>query len=422
MAAFPTVLTAFVLVLAHLCDAQQSIITMNPPTGWLTLPTNGTGRPVEVTCAPPSGANVFVSVMSIRRVLHRNQAHQDLAGAARSSSDPNGSVEDKSRDNVDKSEVAGSIQENFIKFTIPQADCRDAAMYTCEVIYAEGTEGFTATNSQNLTVTVEPGQLSMTPEPRLNEYQYNASVLLRCIGPVGTVDDDTQVEWIWDYQESGGFFWTPVTTADTLEDSQPIPPGNCAVNQVNTLQLYVLPVDSGRTYRCHVRVIRGGSSVPYENLAAEYRIVSVLQGASKADVGAIVGGVIGALVVIVIVVILVYFLVIRKRRNARTEEVDPSKPADEREPYPYPSNNADVTYTKSNRFRDVSTLDFLPLLHMEPFIQMPPSFSMLFVMISFASYSDLTHSDGICSKIKPATWAIAMAGKNPMELEREEAE
>ncbi|KAK7488860.1 hypothetical protein BaRGS_00019817 [Batillaria attramentaria] len=112
---------------------------------------NVTGGLVEVTCAFPSGvAAEDLLALSIERVLHRNQAQQELAGARGS-----GQAEDKSRNNVPGSSASGSVQQRSIKFTMPQTTCNDAGMYICSAQYFVGTIVTTATSSKSLTVTGE---------------------------------------------------------------------------------------------------------------------------------------------------------------------------------------------------------------------------------------------------------------------------
>ncbi|KAK7488857.1 hypothetical protein BaRGS_00019814, partial [Batillaria attramentaria] len=256
------------------CDAQQSIISMTPASGSLTLGSSVTGGLVEVTCAFPSGvAADDLLTLNIDRVLHRNQAKQDLAGVR-----GNAQVEDKSGDNVFGSSASGSVQQRSIKFTMPQTTCNDAGMYICSAQYFVGSIVTTATSSKNLTVTVNPGPITMTADPQQTVYNYNSPLLLRCNGPVGTVNDDTQIEWMWEYKEQGGFLWTSVTTTDdnfNEESSTPTGPGYCAQNQVVTLQRYVLPEDTGRTYRCYVRRV-AGSGGNFDQYAGEYIIGTVL--------------------------------------------------------------------------------------------------------------------------------------------------
>ncbi|KAK7456962.1 hypothetical protein BaRGS_00039275 [Batillaria attramentaria] len=252
---------------------------MTPASGSLTMGSNVTGGLVEVTCAFPSSvAAEDLLALNIERVLHRNQAKQDLAGAK-----SNAQVEDKSGNNVPGSSASGTVSQRSIKFTMPQTTCNDAGMYICLAQYYVGTVATRETSSKNLTVTVDPGQITITADPQQAVYNYNTSLLLRCNGPVGTVDDDTQVEWMWEYKDQAGFLWTTVNTTEdnnNEESSTPSGPGNCAQNQVVTLQRYVLPEDTGRTYRCYVRRV-AGSGGDFDQYAGEYTIGTVLaQGGS----------------------------------------------------------------------------------------------------------------------------------------------
>ncbi|KAK7456965.1 hypothetical protein BaRGS_00039278 [Batillaria attramentaria] len=237
---------------------------MNPTSGSLTLASNVTGGLVEVTCTAPSGvaADDLIGMM-IKRVLHRNQALQELAGA-RGTADAIASV------SIPGTSVTGSGQQRSIKFSMTQATCNDAGMYICDVTYyTDGSFFATATNRKNLSVTVDPGPVTMTADPQQTVYNYNSSLLLRCNGPI---------EWMWEYKEQGGFIWTTVTTTDDSfneESSTPSGPGNCAQNQVVTLQRYVLPEDTGRTYRCYVRRVTGPGG-NFEQHAGEYTIGTVL--------------------------------------------------------------------------------------------------------------------------------------------------
>nr|KAG5686253.1 hypothetical protein BaRGS_017951 [Batillaria attramentaria] len=139
--------TSAITVTAY-CNATRSAMSMVPPSGKLA-----TGGFLEVTCAPPACATAtYVSVMNIRRVLHSTQAKQNMAGASGSNADPEGKVQDISGNNVLSSLVSGSAREMSIKFSVLQADCDDAAMYTCEVSFAVGTEPTRATGSKNLTI------------------------------------------------------------------------------------------------------------------------------------------------------------------------------------------------------------------------------------------------------------------------------
>ncbi|KAK7488894.1 hypothetical protein BaRGS_00019851 [Batillaria attramentaria] len=247
---------------------------MNPASGSLTLASNVTEGLVEVTCTAPSGVPADdLIILNIERVLHRNQAKQDLAGARGSAQ-----AADKSGYNVPGSSASGTVSQRSIKFTMPQTTCNDAGMYICSAAYFVGTIVTTATSSKNLTVTVDPGPITMMADPQQAVYSYNTSLLLRCNGPVGTVDDNTQVEWMWEYKEQGGFLWTTVTTTEdnfNEESSTPSGPGNCARIEVVALQRYVLPEDTGRTYRCYVRRV-AGSGGNFEQYAAEYTIGTVL--------------------------------------------------------------------------------------------------------------------------------------------------
>ncbi|KAK7495351.1 hypothetical protein BaRGS_00013290, partial [Batillaria attramentaria] len=158
-----------------------------------------------------------------------------------------------------------------------EATCNDDGTYICEAVYsAGGGAPTTATSNKSLQVTIDPGQITMTADPQLPVYPYNSSLLLRCSGPVGTVNSDTQIEWIWEYKEPQGSLWTRVTTTGdnfNQESSTPSGLGNCAQNQVVTLQRYVVTEDTGRTYRCHVRVwdpLRTSVSMPGNTPSARY--------------------------------------------------------------------------------------------------------------------------------------------------------
>ncbi|KAK7456964.1 hypothetical protein BaRGS_00039277, partial [Batillaria attramentaria] len=253
---------------------------MSPASGSLTLGSNVTGGLAEVTCTAPSGvaADDLIGMM-IKRVLHRNQVLQELAGARRTEDATPGV-------SIPGSSVSGSGQQRSIKFSMAQATCSDAGMYICDVTYY--TDGFnfeTATSSKNLSVTVDPGQITMTADPQQAVYNYNSSLLLRCNGPVGTVDDDVQIEWMWEYKEQGGFLWTTVTTTDdnfNEESSTTSGPGDCARNQVVTLQRYVLPEDTGRTYRCYIRRV-AGSGGNFDQYAGDYVIGTVLAEGDRTD-------------------------------------------------------------------------------------------------------------------------------------------
>nr|KAG5685797.1 hypothetical protein BaRGS_021919 [Batillaria attramentaria] len=82
-----------------------------------------------------------------------------MAGASGSNADPEGKVQDISGNNVLSSLVSGSTREMSIKFSVLQADCDDAAMYT-----------------------FPPGQLSPTMKPDRTAYSVNSPLTLTCHG------------------------------------------------------------------------------------------------------------------------------------------------------------------------------------------------------------------------------------------------
>ncbi|KAK7488893.1 hypothetical protein BaRGS_00019850 [Batillaria attramentaria] len=246
---------------------------MKPSSGSLSLSSTATGGRVEITCKfHPSIEDKDLITINMNRTLDGDTGgEQKLAGTRTKR------TFDHSGDEVKGSEVNGSIEQRFLTFTMPLATCQDAGMYICYTQYYDGTKVFTSENSQNLTVTVDPGQATMGATPKLTVYSYNTFLSLTCSGAVGTVDDTTKVQWIWEYKESQGTSWYQVHDEEvTLKSSTPSGPGDCARYQVSKFDRALITEDTGKTFRCFVR--RNGSTIQdFHQYAGTYTINTVLK-------------------------------------------------------------------------------------------------------------------------------------------------
>ncbi|KAK7488931.1 hypothetical protein BaRGS_00019888 [Batillaria attramentaria] len=259
-------------------DAGESIISMKPSSGSLVLESTATGGQVEITCVfPPNRKQIpkFATDISLnmKRVVQGSTDEQKLTAVLIG----NETAIDLSGDNVLGSSASGALKQELVKFTMPQTTCHDAGVYICEAAFLIGFALSKTMSNKTLSVSVNPGQATMGATPKLTVYSYNTFLSLTCSGDVGTVDDTTKVQWIWEYKESQGTSWYQVHDEEvTLKSSTPSGPGDCARYQVSKFDRALITEDTGKTFRCFVR--RNGSTIQdFHQYAGTYTINTVLK-------------------------------------------------------------------------------------------------------------------------------------------------
>ncbi|KAK7106647.1 uncharacterized protein [Littorina saxatilis] len=383
MASYQFFIAALVLVLVQQCCCQTidgpTQITITPAT--LSLAPNvsdATGGQVTVQCRASSlGQGEDLFVMNIQRVLDNDpNADRTLVVGARSSQDQGNAA--LMLQSLQGATVSGSIGEASITLTMSMAKCADAGIYYCTATALDSnTKTKYYESFKNVTIKVSPGTITLTANPSgINSWKVNETLTILCNGVVGTVVNENNIEWVWQYQQidpnfpSGFENWQDYSiigdpTTDIVTDPLGASTSDCYKRQTSTLTRYLTLDDTNRQYRCYVNnrdVTSQGvdhAQMVEVGTVTESGVAPITPGpstgAAKADVGAIVGGVIGALIVVVVIIVIVYFLVIRKRRQQ--DKPDPSKPADEQPPPGYstgpdpPVTYSQPTRTSNNRFK-----------------------------------------------------------------------
>ncbi|PVD27128.1 hypothetical protein C0Q70_12280 [Pomacea canaliculata] len=142
--------------------------------------------------------------------------------------------------------------------TCRQPDCKDAGVYHCSIMYNSGT--FTQPDpkvldeSENLTVTVPPGNITISVSPDNEINVANTTVELLCNAVIGVYDQATKntEEWTWEFNDKM-YGWRTYTKDSDIRKDTPIQvPGTCYYRQVCYLTLLLTPDDSKREYRCSV--------------------------------------------------------------------------------------------------------------------------------------------------------------------------
>ncbi|XP_070202963.1 uncharacterized protein [Littorina saxatilis] len=196
----------------------------------------------------------------------------------------------------------------------------------------------------------------MTTEPSgVTTHRVNDTLLMRCDGIVGTVLDDSQLEWIWQYQVGNRFpgleNWQPYrdigdNSADIQTDSSITTTNSCYNRQVSVLTRHLTLSDTDREYRCYVinndvsgsQNAQANAQVISVGTVSESGVAPTTPGISSGsvttttvstgtdkskddrlktcdcpDVGVIIGAVVAVLIVIDVVILAVVIIVLKRR-------------------------------------------------------------------------------------------------------------
>ncbi|XP_070203524.1 uncharacterized protein [Littorina saxatilis] len=147
------------------------------------------GGLVTVLCTGSAGSDASLNLYSLKmsRVLntHPNATSTTLLNILHHNLSPQVIYP------IEGSSSTGSVTQNFLTLRMTQARCHDAGVYICEAAYLNN-DIVTHTADDSLSVTVNPGQLTVTPEPDFEHWAVNNTVTLTCTGPLGTVQSDSQ--------------------------------------------------------------------------------------------------------------------------------------------------------------------------------------------------------------------------------------
>ncbi|XP_025100690.1 uncharacterized protein LOC112567953 isoform X2 [Pomacea canaliculata] len=357
----------FVVIISSFIFGGFAQLQLNPNP--LRLTNGAASGSLQISCGIPSGVTASkVYVIGISRYLKTAPTtEQTLAKAEDGVNQGQASFATNSGLTQNTATVSGSTTQKSMTLTLTQAKCEDAGTYVCQIPYNAAPDGSlqikTIDVSDNFTVIVPPGNITITADPQIEvgNYLVGQHVTFSCNGMIGTYDPaiGETWQWSWQYQDYESYSWTPYQNQNDITKDQPVKgTSSCQYHQISKLIVNLTLEDSQRTYKCTVQAAnnQGSSDAQYTlGIVADTDLstpeTDANSGAAKASVtGAIVGGVIGGLILIAIVIVLVYFLWYRKRSSgekysARDPEPKPAEPA----PYTYPpASTGDVSYAKSN--------------------------------------------------------------------------
>ncbi|XP_025100688.1 deleted in malignant brain tumors 1 protein-like isoform X2 [Pomacea canaliculata] len=225
-----------------------------------TLRLSGVNQSVQLTCSIPSTATVqSVYVMTMSRITS-SQPYQEQTLAFAGAESPQATLVPASEGGLpaNSATVSGGVTQKSIQVILRQPDCKDAGVYHCSIMYNSGT--FTQPDpkvldeSENLTVTVPPGNITISVSPDNEINVANTTVELLCNAVIGVYDQATKntEEWTWEFNDKM-YGWRTYTKDSDIRKDTPIQvPGTCYYRQVCYLTLLLTPDDSKREYRCSV--------------------------------------------------------------------------------------------------------------------------------------------------------------------------
>ncbi|KAK7463966.1 hypothetical protein BaRGS_00038048 [Batillaria attramentaria] len=280
----------------HTVTDAAAEITLNPP--FVKLLGNSNHKPLTISCAPPSDAGIERLIsLTIRR--NATNMPQDLASAF--SGTENGTARNLSK--LNGTTVSGSIDDQNITFTMPVLSCADDGLYICDAVYLKSINSapVTSTDQKHLAVRALPGAITMTSVDQNGDQVLTAGTKLElmCEGFVGDEEDRSEVTWKWQYEVHDGVAFHDYESTDDINNG-PItqdPDVPCQRRQTSRLTRTLTPDDSGRRYRCLVRL----GSIDFTGQAAYHTLGEVSgkvgevssEGDDSPSGGAIAGIVIG---------------------------------------------------------------------------------------------------------------------------------
>ncbi|XP_070202956.1 uncharacterized protein [Littorina saxatilis] len=333
-------------------------ITITPPT--LSLAPNvsdATGGQVTVQCRASSlGQGEDLLAMNIQRLLDNDpNAVRTVVVGARSSQDQGNAALIQT---LQGATVSGSIGDASITLTMSMAKCADAGIYYCTATALDSnTKTKYYESFKNVTIKVSPGTITLTPTPSgINSWKVNETLTILCNGVVGTVVNENNIEWVWQYQQidpnfpSGFENWQDYSiigdpTTDIVTGSLGASTSNCYKRQSSTLTRYLTLEDTNRQYRCYVNnrdvtsqgvdhaqmvdvgtVTESGVAPITPGPSTSVTTTTVSTGTDKSkddrlktcdcpDVGVIIGAVVAVLIIIDVVILAVVIIVLKGRMN-----------------------------------------------------------------------------------------------------------
>ncbi|XP_025100706.1 uncharacterized protein LOC112567964 [Pomacea canaliculata] len=150
-------------------------------------------------------------------------------------------------------------------------NCQDAGVYRCFIAYNTGTDDNPnpgqANYLQNLTVTVPPGNITISHSPAYDTYIVNQPVEFLCNGMIGSYEPGSKEtwQWTWEYFDNDYQTWQQYNSENGIRKETPISvPGTCSYRQTYYLTLALSEKDSERQYRC--KVVRSSNTAVSETI------------------------------------------------------------------------------------------------------------------------------------------------------------
>ncbi|XP_070202961.1 uncharacterized protein [Littorina saxatilis] len=302
-------------------------IKFTPATLTLTpSASDGDGGIISIGCRAISVVeDELMTGMKVERVLHTSPNADPVTIAAASPPLEADAVLTQTSFQG-SAKVFGSLREKKIFLTLYKVNCDDAGMIICTATSEASSAYKTYQASQNLTIEVSPGTLTLTAQPSgVSDWTSSDTLTIRCDGIVGTVKNQYQIQWTWEYQDtatqtSGEENWKPYHLighpATDINTGSLVPTANpCYKRQTSTLTRRLTGSDTGRQYRCFVinREVssRGVGPAQVLTIGTVTEIPSTERNATETDernfarqqgecpdIGVILGGLIPAIVVL----------------------------------------------------------------------------------------------------------------------------
>ncbi|XP_025101601.1 uncharacterized protein LOC112568507 [Pomacea canaliculata] len=124
--------------------------------------------------------------------------------------------------------------------------------------------------SDNFTVIVSPGNITITADPQIEvgNYLVGQPITLTCNGMIGTYDpEEGQTwQWSWQYQDYESYSWALYQNPNDITKEPPFKgTSSCQYYQISRLTVNLTLEDSQRTYKCIVQATnnQGSSDAQY---------------------------------------------------------------------------------------------------------------------------------------------------------------
>lgn len=255
-------------------------ISFSPPSLLMTSSATRlvTGRQLTLTCTQPPGTGSLAALS-----LYKISAGGSMVSLARASLGPppdgtNGSIQLAPGVTTAGLTVVGGLDQRALTLTYSRASCESAGTYTCSSFALVAGQPLVLQSSAKYTVSVSPGPTVVSYESAgRKQYTVGHVVTFKCVVDVGTVDTNTQVELIWEYEVTNIFgtktFQRYPRSDDIDSTAAPTPNQYCpnALHRTSRLVRTLTMEDSQRQYRCYP--IKNGAS--YTGSAGYTRLAEV---------------------------------------------------------------------------------------------------------------------------------------------------